>query len=54
LGQGVKIKHKKLSFGGGVLGLTARLIFKISPRRYEQKYCFIFRASTLTFDIEVL
>ena len=54
LGQCVKIQHKKLSFGGGVLGLTARLIFKISPRRYEQKYCFIFRASTLTFDIEVL
>ena len=54
LGQGVKIQHKKLSFGGGVLGLTARLIFKISPRKYEQKYCFIFRASTLTFNIEVL
>ena len=54
LGQGVKIQHKKLSFGGGVLGLTARLIFKISPRKYEQKYCFIFRASTLTFNIKVL
>ena len=54
VGKGVKIKNKKLSFGGGLLGLVARLIFKINPRRYEQKYCFIFRASTLTFYIEVL
>lgn len=54
VGKGVKIKHKKLSFGGGIFGLIARLIFKISPKRYEQKYCFIFRASTLTIDIEVL
>ncbi|MDA7441024.1 methyltransferase domain-containing protein [Candidatus Pseudothioglobus singularis] len=52
--QMIRIKHKKLSFGGGVLGLTARLIFKLSPKKYEKKYCFIFRASTLTFDIEVL
>jgi len=54
VGKGIKIQHIKLSFGGGVMGLVARLIFKISPRKYEQKYCFIFRASTLTFNIEVL
>jgi SAM-dependent methyltransferase len=54
VGKGVRIKNKKLSFGGGLLGLIARLIFKISPKKYEQKYCFIFRASTLTIDIEVL
>lgn len=54
VGKGIKIKQKKLSFGGGVFGLLARLIFKINPRKYEQKYCFIFRASTLIFDIEVL
>ena len=54
IGNGIRVHHKNLSFGGGFLGLTARLIFKLSPKRYEQKYCFIFRASTLTFDIEVL
>ncbi len=54
VGKGIKIKQKKLSFGGGVFGLLARFIFKLNPRKYEQKYCFIFRASTLTFDIEVL
>ena len=54
VGKGIKIKHVKLSFGGGFMGLIARLIFKISPKKYEQKYCFIFRASTLTFNIEVL
>ena len=54
LGKSVRGKHKKLSFSGGISGLIARLIFKLSPKRYEQKYCFIFRASTLTFNIEVL
>lgn len=54
VGKGVKVKNKKLSFSGGVLGLMGRFFFKITPRKYEQKYCFIFRASTLTFDIEVL
>ena len=54
IGKGIKIQQIKLSFGGGFMGLIARLIFKISPKRYEQKYCFIFRASSLTFDIEVI
>ena len=54
IGTRIRIHHKKLSFGGGIFGLTARLIFKINPKKYEQKYCFIFRASTLTIDIEVL
>jgi len=53
VGKGVRIKKKKLSFGGGILGLLARLLFKISPKKYEQKYCFIFRASTLTFWLQV-
>jgi SAM-dependent methyltransferase len=54
MGKGIKIENIKLSFGGGLMGLTARLIFKISPKRYEQKYCFIFRASTLVFNIRVI
>ncbi len=54
IGKGLKIQHIKLSFSGGLMGLIARLIFKMSPKKYEQKYCFIFRASTLTFNIEVL
>jgi len=54
MGKGVKIKNKKLSFGGGLMGLIARVIFNISPKTYEKKYCFIFRASTLTINLEVL
>ena len=53
VGNGISVKNKKLSFGGGVFGLIARLLFKINPRKYEQKYCFIFRASTLTFWLQV-
>lgn len=54
VGKGIKIENVKLSFSGGLMGLVARLIFKISPKKYEQKYCFIFRASTLTFYIKVI
>jgi len=53
VGKGIRIQKKKLSFGGGVFGLLARLLFKVSPKKYEQKYCFIFRASTLTFWLQV-
>ena len=53
IGKGIKIENIKLSFSGGFMGLIARLLFKISPKRYEQKYCFIFRASTLIFNIRV-
>jgi len=54
VGKGIKIANKKLSFGGGVFGLIGRLLFKMNPTSYERKFCFIFRASTLTFDLEVL
>jgi SAM-dependent methyltransferase len=54
VGNGIAIKNKKISFGGGLMGLTARIIFKINPKKYEQKYCFIFRASSLTFTLQVL
>ncbi|MBV9469623.1 MAG: methyltransferase domain-containing protein [Abitibacteriaceae bacterium] len=53
VGGGLKVVGRKLSFGGGVLGLTGRLIFTLSPKKYEEKYCFIFRASTLTFYLKV-
>ena len=53
VGKGIIVQNKKLSFSGGVLGLVARLLFRINPKKYEQKYCFIFRASTLTFWLQV-
>lgn len=53
VGGGVKIVNRKLSFSGGVMGLCGRLIFKLSPSRYEEKWCFIFRASTLRFELRV-
>jgi len=48
------IENEKLSFSVGFIGLISRLIFKIIPKKYVQQYCFILRASTLTFIIEVL
>jgi len=53
VGKRLKISKKKLSFPGSFLGVVGRLIFKLNPKKYEQRYCFIFRASTLTFCLKV-
>ncbi|HYD50591.1 MAG TPA: methyltransferase domain-containing protein [Terriglobales bacterium] len=53
-GARVRVASRRLSFGGGLMGLTGRLLFWLSPRQYEKKYCFIFRASTLCFRLEVV
>lgn len=52
-GGGFTVTRVKLSFGGG-LGLLGRLICAISPRAYEEKWCFIFRASTLTYFLRTV
>jgi len=53
VGGGLKVVSRTLSFGGGVLGLVGRLIFLLNPETYEKKFCFLFRASTLKFHLEV-
>lgn len=53
-GGGFVVEDVKLSFGGGVFGLIGRLIFVLSPKLYEKKWCFIFRASTLTYRMRVI
>ncbi|MEE9444056.1 MAG: methyltransferase domain-containing protein [Cocleimonas sp.] len=53
-GGGFKIIHRKLSFGGGIMGLIGRMLFKMNPKKYEAKWCFIFRAGTLTYTLEAL
>jgi len=53
LGKGLKLVDRKLSFGGGILDLLGKLFFSISPALWERKLCFVFRASTLRFELEV-
>ena len=53
-GGGFEIVTRRLSFGGGILGVIGRFLCWLSPRRYESKYCFVFRASTLRFTLRVL
>lgn len=53
MGGGFTILRRKLSFGGGFLGLIGRGLFKMNPSKYEAKYSFIFRASTLRFEMRV-
>jgi len=53
IGGGYNINRIKLSFSGGIMGLLARAIFSLNPRKYEEKWCFIFRASTLTYHLSV-
>lgn len=52
-GGGFVVDDVKLSFGGGLFGLIARFLFTLSPKNYEKKWCFIFRASTLTAKLRV-
>lgn len=54
IGGGVRVARRHLSFGGNLLSIIGRAIFLLSPESYEKKYCFIFRASTLRFDLEIL
>jgi len=54
IGKGIKLKARKLSFSGGLMGLVGRFLFYINPETYEKKFCFMFRASTLTFELEVV
>ena len=50
---GVKVTKRRLSFGGGLLGVLGRLFFTLSPEVYERKLAFIFRAGTLRLELEV-
>lgn len=52
-GGGFKVVDRHLSFGG-ILGNIGRIIYKLSPRKYEKNWCFIFRASTITFRLKVV
>jgi SAM-dependent methyltransferase len=53
VGGGFRVERRKLSFGGG-LGLVGRLLHAISPELYEKQFCFVFRAGTLHFELEVV
>ena len=52
-GRTFEIVERRLSFGG-LMGNLGRLIFRLSPEAYERNWCFVFRASTLTFVLRVL
>lgn len=54
VGNGLRVASRRLSFGGGLFGLIGRMLFALSPEAYEKKYCFMFRASTLYFELEVV
>ena len=41
--------EKQVSFGGNLLGLIGRGLFALSADKWEKRWAFIFRASTLRF-----
>ncbi len=48
------VARRRLSFGGGPFGWIGRLLFALGPRGYEKRWCFLFRASTLRFELRVI
>ena len=52
-GRGFEVIARRLSFGG-LMGQIGRLIFTLSPLAYEKHWCFVFRASTLSFTVRVI
>jgi len=52
-GRGFEVIGRRLSFGG-LMGQIGRLIFSLSPLAYEKHWCFVFRASTLSFTVRVI
>jgi len=52
IGISFKILRRDISFGG-LWNLIGKLIFKISPKEYEKRWCFIFRAGTLEIELSV-
>ncbi len=52
-GRGFEVIARRLSFGG-LMGQIGRLIFSLSPLAYEKHWCFLFRASTLSFTVRVI
>jgi SAM-dependent methyltransferase len=42
-----EVVEKHLSFGGNLLGLIGRALFALSPEKWERRWSFMFRASTL-------
>lgn len=53
MGGGVAVAKRHLSFGGGPLGLVGRLLYAISPEGWEKSWCFVFRASTIRWELRV-
>ena len=49
---GFKVLKRHISFGG-LMGNVGRLIYSLSPSKYEKTWCFIFRPSTLRFVVQV-
>lgn len=53
VGARLRVTRRRLSFGGGPLGIIGRILFALSPRAWEKHWCFVFRASTLRFELVV-
>lgn len=53
-GGGFQVAARRLSFPGGLFGLLGRLAFALSPKWWESRLSFIFRASTLRFRLKVV
>jgi hypothetical protein len=53
-GGGFAVRARELKFSRSLFGWIGQAIFALSPEVYEKHFCFVFRARTLYFELEVL
>lgn len=55
VGGGFKVIKKELTFNGGrIFKRIGRMLFRTNPKKYEERWCFIFRAGTIRYFMVVI
>jgi len=54
VGGGFVVKKRELAFSRSLGGRIGKLLFAMGPETWEKQFCFVFRARTLTFELEVV
>jgi hypothetical protein len=54
VGGGFRVRRRELVFSRSLVGRIGRVLFALGPQTWEKQFCFVFRARTLRFELEVV